>query len=48
MNRDQAWQILCEFTKSENLRRHALAVEACVLAYARKFGEDETKRSVTA
>jgi putative nucleotidyltransferase with HDIG domain len=48
MNRDQAWQILCEFTKSENLRRHALAVEACLLAYARKFGEDETKWSVTA
>ena len=48
MNRDQAWQILCEFTKSENLRRHALAVEACMLAYARRFGEDETKWSVTA
>ncbi len=48
MNRDQAWQILYEFTKSENLRRHALAVEACILAYARKFGEDETKWSVTA
>src|SRR5512136_474960 len=48
MDRDQAWQILCEFTKSENLRRHALAVEACVLAYARKFAEDEVKWSVTA
>ena len=48
MNRDQAWQILCEFTQSENLRKHALAVEACILAYARKFGEDETKWSVTA
>jgi len=48
MDRDQAWQILCEFTRNENLRRHALAVEACVLAYARKFGEDETKWSVTA
>jgi putative nucleotidyltransferase with HDIG domain len=46
--RDQAWQILCEFTKSENLRKHALAVEACVAAYARKFGEDETKWSVAA
>ena len=39
---------MCEFTGNENLRRHALAVEACVLAYARKFGEDETKWSVTA
>jgi len=48
MEREQAWQILCEFTKSENLRKHALAVEACVVAYARKFGEDETKWSVTA
>jgi len=48
MERDQAWRILCEFTRNENLRRHALAVEACVLAYARKFGEDETKWSVTA
>jgi putative nucleotidyltransferase with HDIG domain len=48
MDRDQAWQILCEFTKSENLRRHALAVEACVLAYARSSGEDEAKWSVTA
>lgn len=48
MDRNQAWQILCEFTKSENLRKHALAVEACVVAYARKFGEDEAKWSVTA
>ena len=48
MDREQAWQILCEFTKSENLRKHALAVEACVVAYARKFGEDESKWSVTA
>ena len=46
--RDQAWQILCEFTKSESLRKHALAVETCVTAYARKFGEDEAKWSVTA
>lgn len=48
MTRDQAWEILCEFTKSESLRRHALQVEACVTAYARKFGEDETKWSATA
>jgi putative nucleotidyltransferase with HDIG domain len=48
MDRDQAWQILCEFTQSDSLRRHALAVEACVAAYARKLGEDETKWSVTA
>jgi putative nucleotidyltransferase with HDIG domain len=48
MNRDQAWEILCEFTQSENLRKHALAVETCVTAYARKLGEDEQKWSVTA
>ena len=48
MNREQALEILHEFTKSEGLRKHALAVEACVAAYARKFGEDEEKWSVTA
>jgi len=48
IDREQAWRILCEFTKSENLRKHELAVEACVVAYARKFGEDEQKWSVTA
>ncbi|HUS04965.1 MAG TPA: HD domain-containing protein [Bryobacteraceae bacterium] len=48
MNREQATAILHEFTKSESLRKHAMAVEACVAAYARKFGEDETKWSVTA
>lgn len=48
MDREQAWQILCEFTKSEGLRKHALAVEACLAAYARKFGEDENKWAATA
>lgn len=48
MDREQAWNILCEFTKSDSLRRHALAVEACVTAYARKFNEDELTWSVTA
>jgi putative nucleotidyltransferase with HDIG domain len=48
VTREQAWEILCEFTKSESLRRHALAVETCVTEYARKYGEDETKWSVTA
>ena len=47
-NREQAWNILCEFTQSESLRKHALAVETCVVAYARRFGEDEEKWSVTA
>jgi predicted hydrolase (HD superfamily) len=48
MTREQALEILHEFTKSDSLRRHAYAVEACVAAYARKFGEDETRWSVTA
>jgi putative nucleotidyltransferase with HDIG domain len=48
LTRQQAWDIVCEFTKSEGLRKHALAVEACVTAYARKLGEHEPKWSVTA
>lgn len=48
MDRQQAWEILREFTKSDSLRRHALAVETCVAAYARKLGEDEGKWSITA
>ena len=48
MTRDQAWEILCEFTKSESLRKHALAVEACMTAYARRQGEDVEKWSATA
>lgn len=39
--RDQAWQILNEYTQSSNLIKHALAVEACMRFYARKFDEDE-------
>jgi putative nucleotidyltransferase with HDIG domain len=48
MTRDEALSILHEFTKSESLRKHALAVEACVVAYARKLGQDEQQWSVTA
>ena len=40
-NRDAAWGLLTEFTQSESLRKHALAVEACMRAYARKLGGDE-------
>jgi len=39
--REDAWNLLTEFTQSESLRKHALAVEACMRAYARKFGGDE-------
>jgi putative nucleotidyltransferase with HDIG domain len=48
LTREQAWEIVCEFIQSDSLRKHALAVEACVTAYARKLGEDEAKWSVTA
>jgi putative nucleotidyltransferase with HDIG domain len=48
MDRDQALSILHEYTKSESLRKHALAVEACVIAYARKLGQDEAKWAATA
>jgi len=41
IDRQQAWEILTEYTKKENLRKHALAVEAAMRAYAKKFGEDE-------
>jgi putative nucleotidyltransferase with HDIG domain len=47
-SRDEAWTLLCEFTLNENLRKHALAVEACVLAYARRSGADKNLWSVTA
>src|SRR5437879_11141800 len=40
-DREQAWGLLTEFTQSESLRIHALAVEACMRAYARKLGGDE-------
>lgn len=46
-NRDSAWNLLCEFTQSDSLRKHMLAVEACMRAYARKFGEDEDKWGIT-
>jgi putative nucleotidyltransferase with HDIG domain len=48
MTRDQAWEIVCEFVKSESLRRHMLAVEACMTAYAHKFGEAPERWAITA
>jgi predicted hydrolase (HD superfamily) len=41
VSRESAWTLLTEWTQSESLRKHALAVEAAVRGYARKFGEDE-------
>ena len=45
--RAEAWGLLTEFTQSESLRKHALAVEACMRAYARKLGGDEELWGVT-
>jgi putative nucleotidyltransferase with HDIG domain len=46
--REQAWETLSRYTKSESLLRHALAVEASTRFYARKFGEDEELWGVVA
>lgn len=46
MNRDEAWQLVTEWTLSESLRHHMLAVEAAMRAYARRFGEDEERWAV--
>ncbi len=48
VSREAAWGLLCEYTQSESLRKHALAVEACMRAYARKFSDDEELYGVTA
>jgi putative nucleotidyltransferase with HDIG domain len=47
MNRETTWGLLTEFTQSESLRKHALSVEACMRAYARKYGEEEEKWAIT-
>jgi putative nucleotidyltransferase with HDIG domain len=48
MTREEAWGVVCEFVCSESLRRHMLGVEACLAAYADKFGEDRELWAVTA
>ncbi len=48
LSRDAAWQLLCEWTGSDSLRKHALSVEAAVRGYARRFGEDEDDWGVVA
>ena len=45
-NRNDAWNLLCEYTRSESLRKHALAVESAVVAYATRYGEDAELWSV--
>lgn len=46
MNRQDAYALMCQYTSSESLRRHMLAVEAAMRAYAKKFGEDEEKWAI--
>ena len=46
MNRDDAWQLLTEYTKGESLLKHALGVEAAVRGYARRFGGNEVEWGV--
>ena len=45
--RDEAWQLVCEWTQSDSLRKHMLGVEAAMRAYAREQGEDEELWGVT-
>jgi putative nucleotidyltransferase with HDIG domain len=47
LNREESWRLLCEWTESDSLRKHMLAVEAAMRAYAKKFGEDEEKWGIT-
>ena len=48
LTRENAWALLTEYTTSESLRKHALAVEAAVRGYARLFGEDENAWGIVA
>jgi putative nucleotidyltransferase with HDIG domain len=41
VTRDEAWRLFCEWTESDSLRKHVLAVEAAMVGYARERGEDE-------
>ena len=41
VSRDRAWELFCEWTESDSLRKHVLGVEAAMVAYAREYGEDD-------
>lgn len=43
-NRDEAWELLCEYTKGESLRKHALAVEVAMRACAGRYGEADADK----
>ena len=46
LSRENAYQLLCEYTQSDSLRRHMIGVEVAMAAYARKYEEDETRWSI--
>jgi putative nucleotidyltransferase with HDIG domain len=48
LNRDDAWALMTEYTQTESLRKHMLAVEAAVRGYARLWGENEEDWGVVA
>lgn len=47
LRREEAWNLLCEYTKTDSLRKHALSVEAAMIRYASHFGEDAGRWSIT-
>jgi len=47
LSRPEAWSLFCEWTESGSLRKHVLAVEAAMRAYARRYGEDEELWGIT-
>ncbi len=47
LTREQAWDLVCAWIQSESLRKHVLAVEAAMRAYARRFGQDEELWGIT-
>jgi predicted hydrolase (HD superfamily) len=47
VTRDEAWELLCEHTKSESLRKHGLAVEAAMRHFARRNGDNEETWAIT-
>ena len=47
MTRDDAWALLCEHTQSDSLRKHGLAVEACMRHFSRRFGGEEERWAIT-
>ncbi|HEX6324184.1 MAG TPA: HD domain-containing protein [Vicinamibacterales bacterium] len=48
VNRSDAYNLMTEYTQSESLRKHMLAVEAAVRGYAREFGENEEEWGIVA